>query len=290
MENLIKEYSEHAFNGKSDKTRETYVGEIRQFNKWLDGAGTDISEFSRVDVQHYINNMASKQMAASTINKKFRSITHFCKYFKMEENIKDIRVITPENIFNIAPKSMKRNERNQMLREVARSGNKRDYAVICTLLYTGVRVSECSKLQLANLIDIGEKKGFLRVEGKGFKERIVPLNNDARYAINEYLNERSIDMYKLKDLSKTELQQPLFLSNFNKKLSVESIQRIVRVYGKTHPHILRHTFATVLIRENKVDVAVVAQLLGHSNLNTIQRYTKATGEELLEIVDNITFD
>lgn len=290
MDDLINEYSEHGFNGKSGKTRETYISEIRQFNIWLDGTGTDLKGFSRVDVQHYINNITAKQLAASTINKKFRAITHFCKYFKIEEKIKDIRVITPENIFNSAPKSLQRNERNQMLRDVARSGNKRDYAVICTLLYTGIRVSECSKLKLASLIDIGEKKGFLRVEGKGFKERVVPLNNDARYALSEYLNERSIDLYKMNLLSKNDLQEPLFMSNFNKKLSVESIQRIVRVYGKTHPHTLRHTYATVLIRENNEDIAVVAQLLGHSNLNTVQRYTMATEEELMKIVERMTFD
>lgn len=290
MNELIKQYSEKAFNGKSEETHKTYVSEIELFNKWLDGAGTDISNFSRLDVQHYINNLASKQMAATTINKKFRAITHFCKYFSLEENIKDIRIVTPENIFNIAPKSLQRNERNQMLREAARSGSKRDYAVICTLLYTGIRVSECAKAKLANLVDIGEKKGFLRVEGKGFKERIIPLNNDARYALGEYLKERSIDLYKLDQLTKKDLQQPLFLSNYNKNLSVSSIRRIVQLYGKTHPHTLRHTFATVLIRENKEDVTVVAQLLGHSNLNTVQRYTRASEDELMEIVNNIKFD
>ena len=290
MNDLLSKYSEQAFNGKSDSTRKTYVNEINIFNEWLDGAGTDISNFSRVDVQHYINNLASKQLAASTINKKFRAITHFCKFFGLEENIKDIRVIAPENIFNIAPKALTRNERNHMMREVARNGSKRDFAVISTLLNTGIRVSECSKIKLANLIDISDKKGFMKVEGKGFKERIVPLNSDTRYALNAYLQERSIDIYNLDKLSKAELQQPLFLSNFNKNLSVESIQRIVKIYGNTHPHTLRHTFATVLIREKDADIAVVAQLLGHANMNTVQRYTKASKEDLVKIVDDLTFD
>lgn len=289
MKDLLTHYKEKGFNGKSDNTRKTYIKEIELFNEWLEGTGTDISNFSRIDVQHYINWLTSKNRSAATINKKYRALVHYCRFTNQVEHVKDIRVVKPQNLNQIAPKSLKRNEKNQMLREVARSGNKRNYALIVLLVNTGLRVNECSSLKLINLFDISEKKGFLRVEGKGEKERIVPLNSDVRYALNEYLKERSIDIYNLNSMSKETLQQPLFLSNFNKPLSVRRIQDIVEVHGKTHPHTLRHTFATELVREHKEDPILVAQILGHSNLSTIQRYTKATEEEMLNAVEKMAY-
>lgn len=290
MHELIKGYMEKGFAGKSDDTKKTYLSEIEQFNKWLIPTGTDIENFSRLDVQQYINWLTAKKKAPTTINKKFRAISHFCKFNNIEENVANIRVISPDDLTNMAPKSLERNERNQMLREVTRNGSKRDIAVIYTLLNTGVRVSECSNLQLSSLSDIGDKKGFLKVTGKGFKARTVPINSECRFTLNEYLKERGIDMYNLKSLTEEELNQPLFLSNFNKPLSKESIQRIVKKFGNTHPHTLRHTFATILMREKKADPTTVAQLLGHSNLNTVQRYTKATEAELQNIVEGLNFD
>lgn len=289
MKDLLTHYKEKGFNGKSDNTIKTYIKEIELFNEWLEGTGTDISNFSRIDVQHYINWLTSKNRSAATINKKYRALVHYCRFTNQVEHVKDIRVVKPQNLNQIAPKSLKRNEKNQMLREVARSGNKRNYALIVLLVNTGLRVNECSSLKLINLFDISEKKGFLRVEGKGEKERIVPLNSDVRYALNEYLKERSIDIYNLNSMSKETLQQPLFLSNFNKPLSVRRIQDIVEVHGKTHPHTLRHTFATELVREHKEDPILVAQILGHSNLSTIQRYTKATEEEMLNAVEKMAY-
>lgn len=289
MKDLLTHYKEKGFNGKSDNTRKTYIKEIELFNEWLEGTGTDISNFSRIDVQHYINWLTSKNRSAATINKKYRALVHYCRFTNQVEHVKDIRVVKPQNLNQIAPKSLKRNEKNQMLREVARSGNKRNYALIVLLVNTGLRVNECSSLKLINLFDISEKKGFLRVEGKGEKERIVPLNSDVRYALNEYLKERSIDIFNLNSMSKETLQQPLFLSNFNKPLSVRRIQDIVEVHGKTHPHTLRHTFATELVREHKEDPILVAQILGHSNLSTIQRYTKATEEEMLNAVEKMAY-
>lgn len=289
MKELLNEYSEKAFNGKSDDTIKTYLKEVELFNQWLVPTGTDLTGFSRIDVQHYINWLTAKNYAPSTINKKFRAISHYCRFIGHDEYIKDIRIVKPISVQQLAPNSLKKNERNQLIREVSRTGKKRDFAVIIFLLNTGLRVKECSNLKLVNLIDVSEKKGFLKVYGKGSVERLVPINSEIRHALNEYLLTRNIDIYNLDQLNKEVLNSPLFLSNYNKALSVRQIQRIVSTYGdKIHPHVLRHTFATVLIREKGIDVSTVAQLLGHANLNTIQRYTKADEEELLEAVETLT--
>jgi integrase len=148
----------------------------------------------------------------------------------------------------VAPKALSRIEENRIIREVDRSGNKRDYAIVMTLLHWGLRVSELVFLN-RDSIDFSERKGGITVIEKGNKERTVPLSAEAKRAIERYLEIRKDNL------------SPLFISNFEKRISVRTVQRILNDYG-CHPHILRHTYITKLVREG-IDWGIIQQLSGH---------------------------
>ncbi|MED1203525.1 tyrosine-type recombinase/integrase [Heyndrickxia acidicola] len=210
----------------------TYKREIEEFAKYLDGSGTNLDGYARSDIQQYINWLAAKGRAASTINKSWHAIKKFSRYHKKYEAIEDIRLVKPKDLTEVAPKALSRVEENRLIREVDRNGNKRDYAIVMTLLHTGLRVSELVSLN-RDSIDFSERKGEITVIAKGNKERTVPVSAEARRAIERYLEERPDELNPC---------------NYNNRISVRTVQRILNDYG-CHPHILRHTYITKLVRE-----------------------------------------
>ena len=132
------------------------------------------------------------------------------------------------------------------------------------MLNTGPRVSEVSNLKVED-VSISERKGSLRVIGKGNKPREIPINSETRRYIREYLDVKPNSPY-------------LFVSQRSTKMDRSTIFRVVKKYAEiagitepVHPHTLRHTFAQTLI-DRKTDLFTVQQLLGHQNLTTTQKY------------------
>jgi integrase/recombinase XerC len=152
----------------------------------------------------------------------------------------------------------------------------RDRAILEILYGTGIRVGELVSLDLAHL-DLEE--GWLKVRGKGNKERVVPIGKKALKAVSEYLRERGRE------------NGPLFVNSGRGRLTPRSIQRIVKrrkiqagIMKKTTPHTLRHSFATHLL-EAGADLRGIQELLGHASLSTTQRYTQVSLQHLMEIYD-----
>lgn len=150
--------------------------------------------------------------------------------------------------------------------------------LILTLLYsTGLRVSELTKLKITT---IDEKERTIRVRGKGDKDRIVIFDEDTLDLIHEYLDKRGVE------------NEYLFVSQKNSTLSSRYIQLMIKEYAKeanitrkVTPHILRHSFATHLLK-NGVDIRAIQQLLGHSNLSTTQIYTSVDMHTLKNVYDD----
>ena len=146
-------------------------------------------------------------------------------------------------------------------------------AITQVLLNTGIRLSELVALNKAD-IDIGERKGELFVRnGKGNKARSIPLNKEARRAINKYLSERNDSI------------EALFISNRGKRISVRSVQHIFEKKG-VNVHALRHTFITHLIR-NGIDTSIVQSLSGHSSADMLFRYSVPSEEDKLQALEGI---
>ncbi|WP_345239579.1 tyrosine-type recombinase/integrase [Pontibacillus salipaludis] len=268
---LTSRFVKEGLRGKSASTHKTYTHSLYKFSDWLNGAGTDLNEYSRSDVQQYIDYMVAKGKSASTINKDWNSIKRFSSWMNKQDTIEDIDVVKQQDYKQTAPKSLERKELLKLFRDVDRDGNKRDIAIIQVLANTGLRVSELVSLNRRD-VTISERKGNLVVRsGKGNKERSIPLNAEVRRAIMKYLEER------------LDQNEALFISTRVKRISVRSVQHLVSKYGY-NAHSLRHTFITGLKREN-VDDAIIMSLSGHSSLDMIGRYSAPTEEDKRSVIE-----
>ncbi|MGG4141746.1 tyrosine-type recombinase/integrase [Paenibacillus algorifonticola] len=269
---MIKQYLNEALRGKSQTTIKTYGHAILQFEQWLIGAGTDLNNYARSDVQQYIDYLTAKKKSAATINKLWNSIKSFSKWSNKYDAIEDISVIKMMDIKKQAPKAMDKLERNKLIRNIDRAENKRDFAIIMTLLNTGVRVSELVSLDRVD-VEISERKGELQVLGKGNKERKLPLNAEVRRAITKYLEERS------------DSHAALFLSNRQDRISVRSVQYLMEKHGH-NVHQTRHSFITDLVRSGE-DLSTIQSLSGHTSADMVLRYSMPSEKERQRAVDNL---
>ncbi|MEY2195778.1 tyrosine-type recombinase/integrase [Neobacillus sp. BF23-41] len=270
---MIDKFVSEGLRGKSATTIKTYAHALKQFERWLDGSGTNLNEYSRSDVQQYIDYQMKRKQSAATINKVWNAIKKFSNWNNKADTIEDISVIKQQDIKHEAPSSLSQNERRGLIREVDRQGNKRDIGIITTLLNTGLRVSELVSLDVSD-IEITERKGSLRVIGKGNKERTIPLNNETRRAIEKYLEERSGND-----------EAALFISNRGERISVRSVQHLVNKFG-FNVHQLRHTFITDLVRSGK-DISLIQSLSGHSSADMILRYSAPSEDDKQAAVEDL---
>jgi integrase/recombinase XerD len=156
----------------------------------------------------------------------------------------------------------------------------RDRALLETMYASGLRVSEAINLELNNIFF---EDGFLRIFGKGSKERIVPIGKSALRCIEKYCNDER-NLIKNKDS-----QNYVFLNFRGKKMTRMSVWNIVKKHSslagikkEIHPHTLRHTFATHLL-EGGADIRIIQEMLGHSDISTTQIYTHIDKEYLIEV-------
>lgn len=156
---------------------------------------------------------------------------------------------------------------------------------ILELLYsTGLRISELINLKLEN-IDL--ESSYIKVMGKGSKERIVPINDFATEYLNKYIHEIRPEMIKKND------NDYLFLNNHGKGLTRQAVFKMIKKRGEEaliakeiSPHTLRHSFATHLL-QNGADIRFIQELLGHSDLSTTEIYTHISNSTLKKDYDNL---
>ena len=167
---------------------------------------------------------------------------------------------------------------------------RRDRAVLELLYAAGLRVSELTGL---NLADMDQKERILRVRGKGNKERIVPYGAKAQEALEKYwpAREQLLRQEHRTGSKKAPHAEAVFLNYSGRRLTQRSVGRIVKKYVRIanvnwdlHPHSLRHAFATHLLADG-ADLRAIQELLGHQSLSTTQKYTHASIRQLMDIYD-----
>ncbi|MGI5818124.1 MAG: tyrosine-type recombinase/integrase [Armatimonadota bacterium] len=288
MPQSISQFISHLHSlDRSPNTIQAYRLDLHQFEKWFERINdrelspalitpTDIREF-----KHYL--IEDEQLKPSTVNRKLASIRSFLKWAKSEDEIEELPRF-PQSMEQVksAPKALNRTEMHALVRAVERYGDSRDRAIILVLLNTGLRVNELSELNLSD-VEMSERKGKVVVRsGKGQKYREVPLNAEARRAIEEYLDDRAEDN-----------ESALFLSQRESRLGTRGIQDVVSKYARfaevedVTPHTLRHTFCTNLLRSGKVDIVTVAQIAGHSDISTTSIYTQPNGTDMQNAVEGL---
>ncbi|OGQ91479.1 MAG: hypothetical protein A2289_18375 [Deltaproteobacteria bacterium RIFOXYA12_FULL_58_15] len=198
----------------------------------------------------------------SSVNLALAAVDHLYRFVGM--NSPSVR---REDLPQVAPASLPREGQISFLRAVERCRSKRDRAIALLLYHTGVRLSECASLNVDDIL-ISARKGKIVVRsGKGDAYREVPLNAEARRAMQVWLVTRSA----------TTADPALFLNRRDRRLSTRSIHEVVCGLGRDagleiSAHTLRHTCLTNLVR-NGNDLVLVAELAGHRRMETTRRYS-----------------
>ncbi len=245
-----------------------------------------ISGLEHRAVREYIGSMQTHNFSRATMARKLAALRSFVKYLCRAN------ILQGNPIANVStPKQEKRLPRFLYPLEIgllmeapdtSKSVGTRDKAILETLYAAGVRVSELVGINIAD-IDMDEE--WIKIRGKGNKERLAPLGSQAKTALINY-----IDHGRPFLLAKNCLDtDALFLNRFGTRISVRSIRNIINKYveqlafnQKVSPHTIRHSFATHLLNGG-ADLRAVQELLGHEKLSTTQIYTHLTQDRIKTI-------
>ena len=238
---------------KSPNTIKTYKREMEKYQEWLQERETGIGQLKKADIQSYIYYLEAQQKSVTTIDKTAGVIRTFAKYLGKPELTFGLDLQPVEKNNDIETLSAK--EYIQLIKSVKEDSNQRNIAAVYVLLHTGIRVSELCNLDRSH-IDLDNH--LLTIE-KGEDTRAIPLSNEAREYLQQYLDTHS--------------QEAVFVSYTGERLTERAIQYMLKKYDVS-PQILRHTFCQRLI-DNGVDVETVARLAGHKDINVTKKYIKA---------------
>ncbi len=275
----------------SRHTVRAYHGDVSQFLAHTAGAAgvrwreLQLEALDRIAIRSFLAAIHAGGQTRATAARKLASVRTFLRYLKREELIDGdpgALISTPKRDVRM-PVHLSEAEMIELLD--APSGEaplgRRDRAILELFYASGIRLSELAALDLES-VNLGSK--MARVTGKGGKERFVPFNTSAQRAIRVWL----VDRETLRRHSGRDRREPLFVNYRGGRLTVRSIDRLVRRYAATgaregvSPHALRHSFATHLLQRG-ADLRAIQELLGHATLSTTQRYTHVNAAQLLDV-------
>ena len=261
----------------SKNTVDAYVRDINKMAKYfLDlEKSKNIKSVSYEDFQNYLAHLNDEKIKARSQSRVISSIRAFYKFLIIEKEIDN----NPSELLE-TPKTGKKlpefltvDEVNQLVNEINRSKpeGERNLAILEVLYGCGLRVSELIELKLS---EIYWKEGFIRIIGKGNKERLVPLGKTATKHLKIYINE-----IRVHNEVNEESKDHVFLNKNGNKISRVMIFKIIKaltskagIKKNISPHTLRHSFATHLV-EGGADLRAVQEMLGHQSITTTEIYT-----------------
>jgi integrase/recombinase XerC len=272
----------------AEGTRRLIGLDIKQFARWFAEANREKFVIGRVtmrDVLDYRDHLRrEKGQAVATVNRSLVLLRRFFGWLVEEEHIaanpaKGVKQLKRQPL---APKGLDRSQVRKLLREVELRQDLRANAVLSLMLYAGARISDVVGLELHDL-ELNERSGSATFrQGKGNKQRTVPLPLPCRKAVQAYL--------EVRPPMKTER---VFVGERG-ALGERGIRAIVEKYGTIcgidlHPHLLRHTMAHRFLEDNPGDLVSLAQILGHSNINTTALYCQRTQGQLGEASERMNY-
>lgn len=278
-ENFIN-YCEYE-KGLSANTLKSYNYVINLYQTYLEDKLSiiDIEKVSKEDIESYLKYCYSKNEDSKTISHKITTIYNFHNYLLREKVIKDNQAefIDRPKLAKHLPYTLTVKEIDKLLDiALVTVFDYRDKAMLELMYGTGLRVSELVSL---TVYDVDFYNAFLRIKGKGSKERIVPINNASLKYLKLYLDRRCL-------LLKKKTSDELFLNARGEGISrqgfFKNLKKILAKKGmptNISPHSLRHSFATHLI-ENGADLRSVQTMLGHSDITTTKIYTHISNEKV----------
>jgi len=268
--------------GLSENTLSAYRSDLTQFSFWLEHKKVDLLKVEAKDILAYLSSL--ENASVRTVARRLSSLRRLYEYLLRENKIKQNPVsnVDAPRLGRTLPKSLTEDEVENLLNapDTAPATGVRDKAMLELLYATGLRVTELVSLTIQQ---VNLRQGVVRVTGKGNKERLVPMGEEANAWIERYLSSARSEILG------NAITDAMFPSNRGKAMTRQNFWHMVKRYAvvaeikKTlSPHVLRHAFATHLINHG-ADLRVVQMLLGHSDISTTQIYTHVARERLKDL-------
>ena len=271
----------------ADSTKAVYTRDIKAAAAWLAEAGaTAPASVTRVLLRNYIRHLVSTGYAPGTVARKLSVLRRYFDWAQRTgraDTDPTAGLHGPQKPAKL-PKVLKTHEIDALMGQppMATADNEerdiRDLAIVEVLYGSGLRVSELCSLKCS---DISLHAATARVWGKGSKQRQVPLSDPSVRALRHWLKRGRAAFATTETPEETEA---LFLNMSGREMTPRDVRRVInrRSIAETHPHALRHTFATHLL-DGGADLRSVQELLGHSDLSSTQIYTHVSRERLREV-------
>lgn len=268
----------------SDFTIKNYSEDLEIFFRFLLKENILMNDVDPQVIRNFLSNELDKGITKRTCKRRLSSLKQFYNYLLKNETIS----INPFTLIT-SPKQEKKNPHvlyQSQVKTILEDNKKRtdlfairDQAILEVLYYCGIRASELCNL---NLSDVNIRQRYIRVMGKGNKERLVPFTQTCQKTLESYIK------YERRKLigPRTIENNAVFINKDGNRLTVRGLEYILdRIELKTgnfvdlHPHVLRHSFATHLL-DNGADLLTIQELLGHTSLNATQIYTHVSEEKM----------
>jgi site-specific recombinase XerD len=256
----------------SDRTRRAYRFDVEEFCTWLERRGTRLEDVDVRALSEYtaeLGRARPRKLAPATVGRKLAAVRAFLRHALGAQRVPDA---------SFAPRRPRRLPDAPRPQEVdgeleAFDGDEplalRNRALVELVYSAGLRSQEAIDLDLA---DVDFEQELVHVRGKGGKERVVPLGEEAAHSVATYLRESRPRLAR-------GAENALFLSARGHRLDTSTLRRLL-----PHPHRLRHAFATHLL-EGGADLRTIQELLGHSSLSTTQMYSHVDARRLRKVYD-----
>ena len=288
-DSIAKYLAELTRRGASKHTLRNYGSDLEQFAGYFEVTGATPPAFEQLDLsllREWLGGLYDHRLSVVTVRRKLAAVRAVFK-FSLQEGVitrnPATRLRTPK-VKQRLPDVMTAEKTNNLI-DAVESGDivelpdkDRDVALLELMYGCGIRVSELVGI---NLEDIDLRGGWLRVRGKGNKERQVPVAARAVAAVNNYLESRRASPN----------ERALFINSRGARLGDRQVRRLVKLYSvlvagdsTVHPHSFRHAYATHLLSDG-ADLRSIQELLGHARLSTTQKYTQVSLKDLQIVYD-----
>lgn len=271
--------------GVAENTLLSYSRDLQRFSRYIASRQLNFEKIQRSDLLAFLKHTRSSGLGARSTARLLSAIKSFYRYLVLEEQVRadPAADVQTARIWSNLPKFLGSDEIEALLAAPGRKtpAGLRDTAMLELLYATGMRVSELVNLKRA-MVHLDE--GYLRVTGKGGKERLIPIGEAAVEAVRAYLRDGRPRLEKRQS-------DFIFLNPRSTRFTRQGIWKLIKRYAAEagikapiSPHVLRHSFATHLL-ENGADLRALQMMLGHSSLSTTQIYTHVHQARLRRIYD-----
>ncbi len=255
----------------AESTRRAYASDLRHLEEWLSLRSLAVDDVDVRVLVDYASELgrARNGLAPATIARKLAAVRSFLRFTLGPTRVPDAS-LSPRRPQRL-PEAPKREEIEALIDSVGGDGalGMRNRALVELVYSAGLRSAEAVDLDLG---DVDFEQELVRVRGKGGKERVVPLGEEAAHVVARYLREARPELAR-------GANDALFLSTRGRRLDTSTLRRLL-----PHPHRLRHSFATHLL-EGGADLRTIQELLGHSSLSTTQVYSHVDARRLRKVYD-----